>query len=225
MDNTVRESLFVATRKTLANDLYGEFCLIWLDPNCRKNEDNDDTEKRLRGIDSSLQVHSTIEESVNYIEEIHPQRVFIIISGSGQLLPMDELNSIRTNQSGYIAMNTFLSTSLSSAVAADFQGNGDQRPFLESVIFEIKIDFSTLTSPTVPFALISQMSTKPDEQEVVFSIGSVFRIDSIDDDIYPLWHIKLTLDSKQNEVDAALDNYTMALEMLKQIYGSDYRGL
>ncbi|CAF3902839.1 unnamed protein product [Rotaria sp. Silwood1] len=400
MDNTVRESLFVATRKTLANDLYGEFCLIWLDPNCRKNEDNDDTEKRLRGIDSSLQVHSTIEESVNYIEEIHPQRVFIIISGSygeividridqippivlvyifchdklknerwarnhekignrifnekddlfrqveqdiqrcirdilpisilhsnakqktfrdlrkegalfiwfqllidklihlphtatakkelvdicraqyhkqvdnfiqifdeeyrsvdasrwysrasflyrllnqglrmenfdiiykfrlfiadfhkqlltlgcddlkakadennilivyrGQLLPMDELNSIRTNQSGYIAMNTFLSTSLSSAVAADFQGNGDQRPFLESVIFEIKIDFSTLTSPTVPFALISQMSTKPDEQEVVFSIGSVFRIDSIDDDIYPLWHIKLTLDSKQS---------------------------
>ena len=57
----------------------------------------------------------------------------------------DELDSIRTSREEYIAMNTFLSASFSSAVAAGFQGNGTQRPSLESVIFEIKINFSTLT--------------------------------------------------------------------------------
>jgi tetratricopeptide (TPR) repeat protein len=115
----------------------------------------------------------------------------------GQLIKKDEIDFIRSNKNGYIAMNTFLSTSLSSSVAANFQGNGEQRPFFESVMFEIKIDFSTLTSSTVPFALISQMSTKPDEQEIVFSIGSVFRIDQIDDECDPIWQIKLTLDSSQ----------------------------
>ena len=94
MNNKVRESSFVASEKTLTENIGEDFVLLWLDPTCGKNEDNDNTEKQLRTIDSSLQVHSTIEQSLNFICEIKPQNVFIIISGSYGESVIDEIDQI-----------------------------------------------------------------------------------------------------------------------------------
>ena len=70
--------------------------MIWLDSNRGKNEDNSNLERRLQDIDSSLQIHSTIEDTLDYIREVNPQNVFIIISGSYGELAIHQIDQIST---------------------------------------------------------------------------------------------------------------------------------
>ena len=52
----------------------------------------------------------------------------------------NELKRIKDSIGHLIAMNSFLSTSLSYQIAEIYAGNGEDRPKFESVIFEIIID-------------------------------------------------------------------------------------
>ncbi len=58
-----------------------------------------------------------------------------------------------------------------------YAGNGEDRPRLESVLFEIQIDNTNLS--TSYFANISQFSHIPDEEEVLFSIGTICHVITI----------------------------------------------
>ncbi|CAF0830058.1 unnamed protein product [Adineta steineri] len=114
----------------------------------------------------------------------------------GQSMSATELKKIQDNIGGFIAINTFLSTTTSSAVAASFAGDGSGRPLLESVIFEIDIDPSKTTRP---FANIQLLSVMKNENEIIFSIGTVFRIESVELITDDLWNVKLIISEKDDE--------------------------
>lgn len=98
----------------------------------------------------------------------------------GQMMSIDELNTIKNNIGGLISMNTFLSTTLDCQVACMYAGYGSSLPTVASVLFEINIDHADEVSLDRPFAFIGSFSDKHDENEILFSMGSIFRIESVE---------------------------------------------
>lgn len=122
----------------------------------------------------------------------------------GQRLPLNEFKKIKENEKGFISMNTFLSTTTQSEVALTYCGNGEDRPLLESVLFQIEIEKSYLTEP---FADISQVSFFKDENEILFTIGTIFRINSIYDLTPTITVIELSLVKHNDEDIGRLTQY------------------
>ncbi len=90
-----------------------------------------------------------------------------------------------------ISLNGFLSTSLEEDIAKRFCFCR-QRQDHEPVLFEIDIDMTSEQS--IAFADISHISQYPEEEEILISIGSIFRIESVDfDEINQLYRIHLSL--------------------------------
>jgi tetratricopeptide (TPR) repeat protein len=88
-------------------------------------------------------------------------------------------------------MNSFLSTSSKRPVALFYMGDKTQRIDLELVLFEIEADPQVVT--TKPFADISMYSCFDEEAEVLFMLGSIFRLNKITQGDDQIWIIKMTL--------------------------------
>lgn len=116
-----------------------------------------------------------------------------------QLMSTVELNKIKLNINEYISINTFFSTSTSSNVATDFfAGATSHRPIAEWVLIEITIDPQVLTDK--PFAAIAEWSVNKDENEILFSMGTIFQIESCEqfDDNFWLIQLKLSIENDKN---------------------------
>ncbi|CAF4706048.1 unnamed protein product, partial [Rotaria sp. Silwood2] len=112
----------------------------------------------------------------------------------GQHLSSIELKMLLNNIGGFISMNSFLSTTLVRNLALPFAGDGSSSPSFESVLFQIECDISKRNKP---FG-----STNTSESEVLFAIGTVFRIENIGklEDNNKVWLINLVLeDNNENE--------------------------
>ena len=114
----------------------------------------------------------------------------------GQTIAADEFHKLKMNINGFIAINTFLSTTTASMVAMDFAGDGSSRPVFESVLFEIEID---LKIHKAPFADVHRSSQFIGENEFILPLGTVFRIETIEPITEKLWFVKL---KSANETDA-----------------------
>jgi hypothetical protein len=66
---------------------------------------------------------------------------------------------------------------------------------LQSILFRIKVN---VKQHRCPFASIQDESTFKDEKEVLFSMGSVFRIETINEEIAGCWLIDLTLTDEED---------------------------
>jgi len=87
-------------------------------------------------------------------------------------------------------MNGFLSTTYNRNIAIEiFAGVGQNRPGYESVLFEFVIDEITITEVCANISSISQF---PLEKEVLFTIGSIWRIDSVENYNGFYWIVKLS---------------------------------
>ncbi|CAF1335730.1 unnamed protein product [Rotaria sordida] len=120
----------------------------------------------------------------------------------GQLMTDLEFNSIKNNVGRLISINTFFSTTKDISVAEMFSGFGTC-PDLNvlSVVFEIDVDITHSTSRR-PFASLNASTTFSDESEVVFSVGSMFRIESIEDrrTINGYWYVRLKLVEDDSDI-------------------------
>jgi tetratricopeptide (TPR) repeat protein len=99
----------------------------------------------------------------------------------GQIMSTKEFNQLNEGIDHIISMNSFLSTSANREQACQFMLNkkiddGSQ----VRVLFEMVAD--TNRADTRPFAKISEFSEFPNEEEVLFMAGSVFRLDNIRDE-------------------------------------------
>ena len=105
----------------------------------------------------------------------------------------------RANQGNLISINSFLSTTTDRYVARAFAGDGDEQLAENeiSVLYEITID--TRFDHSVPFAELNDQTNFEYENEVLFSIGAVFRIEEICQEHRKLWTVKLTLTTDENE--------------------------
>jgi tetratricopeptide (TPR) repeat protein len=132
----------------------------------------------------------------------------------GQLMSLSELDKLKNNADGYCSINTFLSTTTSCAVAVSFAGSGGGRPTLESVVFEIKINFNTDSNDDSlkPFASIGKLSYMSDENEVLFSIGTVFKIENVDQFTDDIWYVTLILSEQiDKNIQKIIDFYKRKL--------------
>ncbi|CAF1452508.1 unnamed protein product [Rotaria sordida] len=126
----------------------------------------------------------------------------------GQRLSKEELETLEQNCGQLISVNSFFSTSTDEKAARDFLNAPHAANHLERVLFEINADPKMAT--TKPFADISSFSAYPGESEVLFMIGSIFRLNSIDqssDD--NIWIIQMTL---CNENESNLKNVLLHMK-------------
>jgi hypothetical protein len=96
----------------------------------------------------------------------------------GQVLSKKEWDELSNAVDQYISMNSFLSTSLSEELAKIYiPGNNTSVEESDevSVIFEIEAN-PHLPGGIKPFANIADYSQFPEEKEVLFMAGSIFRI-------------------------------------------------
>ncbi|CAF1353362.1 unnamed protein product [Didymodactylos carnosus] len=97
----------------------------------------------------------------------------------GQVISIDELNNIKTNIDGFISMNTFFSTTLDCSLAFTLSGEGSQlNENKVSVVYMIDID-TTIT--TMPFYNIKDLSYFQAEDEILFSIDTIFKLISVEE--------------------------------------------
>ncbi|CAF1665064.1 unnamed protein product [Rotaria magnacalcarata] len=91
----------------------------------------------------------------------------------GQIMYKNELDKLRSNVGSLISINTMLSTSRDHAAASVFIRGAEN-----AVIFKINIPNQNDKS-FLPFIDISEFSELPSEEEVLFFMGTVFSLDSI----------------------------------------------
>jgi hypothetical protein len=78
------------------------FVLIWLDETIDKNYDTVDSKQKLRAIVNSLVTCHTINQTIDFIEQVQDQQIYLIVSGElgkqiisfNQIIESSKLNSI-----------------------------------------------------------------------------------------------------------------------------------
>lgn len=88
-----------------------------------------------------------------------------------------EIERLRDNLHKTVAMNGFCATSRNREMAIKFARN---------VLFEIEVDFEK--HPALIFADIADISQFGEEQEVLFDISTVFRIEKVSMNIASCCH-------------------------------------
>ena len=109
----------------------------------------------------------------------------------GLKLSHEELQQLKENQGKLISTNGYLSTSRLRQKAFDFAIKPTKRSDAFSTLFEINCDIQKLPDDVV-FADISQFSVYPDEEEVLFDLSAVFRLEDIEFD-GQIWLIRMSV--------------------------------
>ncbi|CAF0878209.1 unnamed protein product [Adineta steineri] len=108
-----------------------------------------------------------------------------------QLMSNDELDSLKQNIGQFISISSFFSTTDDRSTALFLLGDITTQIDSQRVLFEIDADPRMVN--TKPFANISKHSYFPVESEVLFMIGSIFRLNNIGRNDDQIWIIKMTL--------------------------------
>lgn len=126
----------------------------------------------------------------------------------GQIVPTKDFERIQKNVGGLLSINQFLSTSTEPDVAKIYTvGAGDHKT---GVLFHITIDQQT--SRTIYYANIKDYSKFKDEDEYLFTMGSVFRIDSIKQcNVDNIWRVSLSLTDSHDVQLTSLTNYYLKI--------------
>jgi tetratricopeptide (TPR) repeat protein len=124
----------------------------------------------------------------------------------GQGLTQTDFNRMIETKGGLVSFNNFLSTSLNRELSLLFAESNQNNPDLIGVLFHITIN--PLIS-LIPFANISDVSYYQTEEEILFSMHSVFRIGDIKqiNSNNRLWEIELVLTSDNDPQLSALTDH------------------
>jgi hypothetical protein len=135
---------------------------------------------------------------IDYLRSLSDNQINLVVY-RGQTMPNTVLECIKQHQCSLISMNSFLSTTANYDVAKWFSGGGiaEIEKGHVSVIFEISVD--TRQPLIVPFARIDSQSKYKDEEEILFSMAAVFRIQNVEKIDDKLWHVKLMLDRNTDD--------------------------
>lgn len=117
---------------------------------------------------------SDIQQHLQNDQIKHPLKVY-----RSQLISNDELESLEKCSGQLISINSFFSTSIEYQQALAFlDTSSSSTNDLVPILFEIEADPKLVI--TKPFANITTYSEYPDELEVLFMTGSIFRLKNIE---------------------------------------------
>jgi len=178
---------------------------------------------RLMDIDIILQMGFFVCDLHKQIADLHAEQFvghtssnsFVVYRGQG--LSQTDFDQIKQNKGGLLAFNNFLSTSKRREIPSRFLRSIITKRDLVPVLFVMNID------PTIkhtPFANIRDISEKKSEEEILFSMHSVFRIGEIE--IFPddnrIWKVELIFTSDNDPV-----LYVLTEKVRKETRGSTGR--
>ncbi|CAF0758791.1 unnamed protein product [Adineta steineri] len=149
---------------------------------------------RLMDIDLIIKLGFFLSDLHQHITRIHSELTdfdtFTVYRGQG--LPQTDFNQLVKTQGGLLSFNSFLSTSLDQKVSLAFAESNIDNPYLIGTLFQITINSSTSSTP---FADVRDIGYYQDEEEILFSMHSIFRIGKIKqiDGNDRLWQVELTL--------------------------------
>ncbi|CAF2045517.1 unnamed protein product [Rotaria magnacalcarata] len=144
---------------------------------------------RCEDVESIIKHRFFIADLYQNLEELH-QQILSLSNYSqqpistyyrGQSMSSSDVDLYRQNVGKLISVNTFFSTTLSLAIALIFAGGSNHESIISNkpVIFSIEVD--PLIENKRPYANINCFSAYEGEDEVLFSIGSIFRIEKVDE--------------------------------------------
>ena len=152
---------------------------------------------RLMDVDIIIKMGFFICDLHKQIADLHIKQIsaepFTVYRLQG--LSRTDFTQMKENRNGLLAFNNFLSTSKNRQVSLKFlhriRSNNDLIP----VLFVISIDPSIKQTP---FANVTDFSAVKNEEEILFSMHSVFRIGQINKKLHnndQIWQVELTLTS------------------------------
>ena len=125
------------------------------------------------------------------------RRSFVVYRG--QNMSEDEVDKFKENLGGFLSFNNFLSTSLNERIARHFLPG-----LYLQVLFEMHIDEKIVKYPFANIEHLSYQQGKNNEGEILFSMGTVFRIIQIRKESN-FYRVRLSL---SQDIDEELDHYT-----------------
>ncbi|CAF1394348.1 unnamed protein product [Didymodactylos carnosus] len=133
----------------------------------------------------------------------------------GQQMMNEEFDRrLRNNTGGFFSVSSFLSTTPHENLASAYAGgsnSGSAVADVQHVLFQIHIDDQV---NKFPYADITEESVFQEaESEVLFTMGAVFRIQSVEQDSQGVWIVQLRLTGKEDE-----ELRTLAEHMRKNIF-------
>ncbi len=153
---------------------------------------------RLMEVDLIVTMGFFVRDLHNHIATLHAEQYhgqsysnsFIVYRGQG--LSQEDFDQLMKTQGGLLSFNNFLSTSQNRDVSLKFAQRTMSTSILVGVLFVMNID--ALASAT-PFANVRNVSYYQGEEEILFSMHSVFRIEQVKqiDKNDRLWQVNLTL--------------------------------
>ena len=129
----------------------------------------------------------------------------------GQGIAHEEFDKIKRSKGGLLSFNNFLSTSIDRQVAYLYADSAQQNTEYVGTIFQITIDRKV--SPT-PFASVKEFSYFSDaEDEILFSMHTIFRISDIKQIQDGLWQVNLMLtNEKGSELGQLMESMRQAIK-------------
>lgn len=110
----------------------------------------------------------------------------------GQMISSEELKVLQKSSGQFISVNSFFSTSTDAQYALSFLSASSDENTLAAVLFII--DAAPNKIITKSFANISAYSEYKDESEVLFMLGTIFHLNSVDfNNDLQVWCIQMTL--------------------------------
>ncbi|CAF1278345.1 unnamed protein product [Adineta steineri] len=159
----------------------------------------------LRSMEASTIINMGffIHDLHQQIQQLHQQQLniyddepFIVYRGQG--LSAANFEKLQKTEGGLLSFNNFLSTSREQGISQVFAHSASDNAGTIGILFQIFID-PRVTS--VPFASIKQLSYYNEEEEILFSMHSVFRVGAIKrmDNNNQLYQVELQLTSDDDE--------------------------
>jgi tetratricopeptide (TPR) repeat protein len=137
---------------------------------------------RTTDVDIIIQMGFFIGDLHRHIEQLHKEQFCDHQVGKtltvyrGQALSTADFNTLKDTKGGLLSFNNFLSTSKDCTVSLPFAQSALTDPNSVGILFVMTIDPS---KSTTPFASINAVSYFQTEDEVLFSMHTVFRIGTI----------------------------------------------
>ncbi|CAF0898916.1 unnamed protein product [Adineta steineri] len=155
-------------------------------------------------IDIILRMGFFINDLHRDIQRLHSEqfdgeqsdKIFTVYRG--QCLSKEAFSEMINTKGGLLSFNNFLSTSKNRDVSLLFAPQAATNPDLVGILFVISIN---PTNSTTPFASVSDVSHFHMEDEVLFSMHTVFRIGDIQlmDENNDLYQVNLTLTTDNDQ--------------------------
>ena len=161
---------------------------------------------RMSDVDIIIKMGFFIGDLHRQIEELHKEQFGghqagkILTVYRGQGLSKADFQKMKETKGGLMSFNNFLSTSKDRDVSLAFAESNASNPDLVGILFVMTIDPS---KSTTPFASINGISYFPEEDEVLFSMHTVFRIHDIKSmgENQRLFQVDLTLTGENDDKD------------------------